>query len=136
MRVNIGVKPATYEDGTKLSDVAAWNNYGTPTIPPRPVFRIAAEKIMSGEEFKKRMKAYLHNVVVYSANNQGDLIEIEKKLLTITGQQVAAECKRIIEGGSDLQGNAPSTIAKKGFNLPLYETGLMVKNIGYEVTED
>lgn len=135
MVVNIGVKPATYEDGTKLSDVAIWNNYGTETIPPRPVFRIAAEKIMSGEEFKKRMKAYLRNMVVYGANNQGDLIEIEKKLLTTTGQQVAAECKRIINNGSDLQDNAPATIKKKGFNLPLYETGLLIKNIDYEVTE-
>lgn len=134
MVVNIGVKPAVYPDGTKLSEVVAYNNYGTPTIPPRPVFRIAAEKIMSGEEFRKRMKAYLHNVVVYGANNQGDLIEIEKKLLTTTGQQVAAECKRIINNGTDLIGNAPSTIAKKGFNQPLYETGLLVKNIGYEVT--
>ena len=135
MEVRIGIKEATYEDGTKLSDVAKWNVYGTETIPPRPVFRIAAEKIMSGEEFKKRMKAYLHNVVVYSANNQGDLAEIEKKLLTTTGQQVAAECKRIINNGTDLQDNAPATIKKKGFNQPLYETGLMVKNISYEVTE-
>ena len=45
MEVHIGVKPATYPDGTKLSDVATWNNYGTETIPPRPVFIIAAEKI-------------------------------------------------------------------------------------------
>lgn len=135
MEVHIGIKEATYPDGTKLSDVAKWNNYGSETIPPRPVFRIAAENILSGEKFKKRMKAYLHNVVVYENNSPGDLIEIEKKLLTTIGQQVVKEAKNIIAAGDELQENAPATIAKKKFNKPLYETGLLLKNIAHEVTE-
>jgi len=141
MNVHLGVKAATYPDGTKLSDVMSWNNYGTETIPPRPVLLIAAEKILSSEEFKKRMKAYLHNVIVYSMNNQGDSQEIEKKLLTTIGQQSIAEAKRIIKAGAELQENAPfTTRAKelkesKGVGKPLYDTGLMIKNLAFEIED-
>lgn len=133
MEVHLGVKPATYKDGTKLSDVAAWNNYGTETIPPRPVWRIAAENILGSEEFKKILKLYLDNIVVNPIKSDVEHLEIE--LLRKIGQQSAAEAKRIILAGSELQTNAPATIAHKGFNKPLYETGLMVKNIGYEISE-
>ena len=35
---------ATYKDGTKVAQVAYWNEYGTPTIPPRPFFRDAIKE--------------------------------------------------------------------------------------------
>lgn len=134
MEVKLGVKSAQYENGEKLSDVYAYNHYGTETIPPRPVLRIAVEKVVSSAEFKERMKAYLKNVTAYTISGQPGLIEeVESKLLTTLGQQSVAEAKRIIKGGSELQPNAPRTIAKKGFDKPLFETGLMEKNLGYEV---
>jgi len=136
MQVNLGVKLAKYKDGTKLADVMAWNHYGTETIPPRPVLRIAAEKIVSSSEFKKRMKAYLKNVMIYGKNNKQDLKDIEVKLLTTIGQQSVSEAKKIINSGMELQPNAPKTIQKKGFDKPLFETGeIMIKNLGFEVTK-
>jgi hypothetical protein len=141
MEVHLGVKPATYPDGTKLSDVMSYNHYGTETIPPRPVLLIAAEKILDSEEIAKHAKAYLENVKNYALYNQGDLKEIELKFLVAIGQQSIAEAKRIIKGGSELQENAPSTTRmkelskSKGVGKPLYETGLMIKNLGYEVVE-
>jgi len=134
--INLGVKPAKYDDGEKLSDVMTYNHYGTETIPPRPVLRIAAEKVLASAEFKQKMKAFLKNVAAYTMSGQPGLIEeIEYKLLVYIGQQAIAEAKRIIDGGTELQPNAPRTIAKKGFDKPLYETGLMIKNMEYEVTE-
>jgi hypothetical protein len=135
MIVNLGTKPAVYPDGEKLSDVMAWNTYGTETIPPRPVLRIAAEKVLGSEEFKKEMQAYLDNVAVYSLHSPKDLKTIEVKLLVSIGQQSVAEAKRIIDTGAELQHNAPATVRKKGFDQPLYETGLMSKNLGYELSE-
>lgn len=136
MRINLGVKPATYSNGEKLSDVMAYNHYGTETIRPRPVLRIAAEKIIESPEFKKKMQAYLKNVVTYGMNNPKDLVEIEKKLLISIGQQSVAEAKNIIKSGNELQPNAPKTIQKKGFDKPLFETGeIMIKNLGYEIEE-
>ena len=137
MQVNLGVKLAKYKDGTKLADVMAWNHYGTETIPPRPVLRIAAEKIKNSKEFiEEHLTPYLINVISYTkAGRKQDLKEIEIKLLTYLGQQSVSEAKKIINAGMELQENAPKTIQKKGFDKPLYETGLMVKNLGFEVTK-
>jgi len=67
-----------------------------------------------------------------------DLKDIETKMLTALGQQVAAEAKRIIERNSgELQHNAPATAARKKVgDKPLYETGQLEKHLSYEVTED
>lgn len=130
MQVYLGVKPEKYEDGTELSDVMKWNSYGTETIPPRPVLRIAAERVISGDEFKKVMKAYLINVVT----NPGDAEKLETELLRKIGQQSVAEAKRIIKNDDGLQRNAPATIKKKGEGKPpLFDTGLMVKNLTYKI---
>ena len=137
MIVKFGALPGVYKTGEKLSDVLAWNHYGTETIPPRPVLRIAAENILSSPEMKKHMKAYFKNVIEYTRRGRlNDLKDVETKMLTALGQQVAAEAKRIIDRNSgELQHNAPATVAKKGFDKPLFETGEMKKKISYEVTE-
>ena len=137
MQVKFGALPGVYKTGEKFSDVLAWNHYGTETIPPRPVLRIAAENILSSPEMKKHMKAYFKNVMEYARRGRvQDLKDIETKMLTALGQQVAAEAKRIIERNSgELQHNAPATVKKKGFDKALYETGQLEKHLGYEVTE-
>jgi len=137
MQVKFGALPGVYKTGEKFSDVLAWNHYGTETIPPRPVLRIAAENILSSSAMKKHMKAYFKNMIEYTKRGRAqDLKDIEAKMLTALGQQVAAEAKRIIERNSgELQHNAPSTVLKKGFDKPLFESGELVKKISYEVTE-
>ena len=138
MQVKFGALPGVYKTGEKFSDVLAWNHYGTETIPPRPVLRIAAENILSSPAMKKHMKAYFKNVMEYAKRGRTqDLKDIETKMLTALGQQVAAEAKRIIDrNDGTLQKNAPSTIAKKGENHPLYETGELKKHLSYEVSEE
>ena len=131
MQLLFGVKSAKYEDGTSLADVMTWNHYGTETIPPRPVLRIAAENVMEREDIKDALGVYLHNVLV----NPSDAKQLEKEMLRKIGVQVIKEAKRIIESGNELQENAPGTVRKKGFNKPLYETGLLLKNLGYDYEE-
>jgi hypothetical protein len=67
--------------------------------------------------------------------NPGDTEKLEKELLRKIGVQVVKEAKRIIDSASELQVNAPDTIREKGFNQPLYETGLMIKNISFDYGE-
>lgn len=128
MQLLFGVKPAKYEDGTSLADVMIWNHYGTETIPPRPVLRIAAENVMSRNEIKDAIAVYYHNVLM----NPKDAISLEKEMLRKIGVQVIKEAKRIIDAGNELQHNAPSTVRQKHFDKPLYETGLLMKNLGYD----
>lgn len=139
MQVKFGALPGVHkESGEKFSDILAWNHFGTETIPPRPVLRIAAENILSSPEMKKHVQAYFKNVIEYSKRGRlQDLKDIETKMLTALGQQVAAEAKRIIERNSgELQHNAPATVAHKGFDKPLYETGELQKKLSYEVSEE
>lgn len=129
MQLLFGVKSAKYEDGTSLADVMTWNHYGTETIPPRPVLRIAAENVMSNnEEIKKALNAYFKNIL----ENPNGQAEAEKEMLRKIGVQVIKEAKRIIASGNELQHNAPGTVRNKGFNKPLYETGLLIKSIGFD----
>lgn len=136
MFVKFGALPGVYKTGEKFSDVLAWNHFGTETIPPRPVLRIAAENVLSSSEMKKHIKAYFKNMIEYAKRGRlQDMMDAETKMLTALGQQIAAEAKRIIEAGGELQHNAPSTVLKKGFDKPLYETGQLEKHLSYEVTE-
>ena len=135
MRVNLGVRPAEYPNGEKLSDVMRWNHSGTPTIPPRPVLRIAAEKLISNPEFKKVMQAYVKNIMNNPNVSEHEILE--KELLRKIGSQSIAEAKRIILAGMELQMNAPATIARKGAGKPpLFDTSVMIKNLDYEIVED
>lgn len=130
MKVQFGATPGSYASGMKYSDILAINHYGSPTIPPRPVLRLAAERIIPKNE--ERIKAFLKNLLV----NPKDAQRLETVLMTSLGQQVVAEAKRIIDNSEGLQHNAPATVKKKGFDKPLYENGDLEKHIGYEITED
>ena len=135
MKAYLGVKAgAKYKSGVSLNDVMKWNTYGTETIPPRPVLQMAAENTVPKN--KKRILAYLRNLVAAELSGHTSDAERQEIVLLISlGQQTVAEAKRIIESGNQLQHNAPGTVSKKGFDKPLYETGLMEKNIGYSVEE-
>jgi hypothetical protein len=137
MQVRFGALPGVYENGMTYAEILAIQHYGSETIPPRPVLRIAAENVLASPEMKKHMKAYFKNMIAYSQRGRvQDLKDIETKMLTALGQQVAAEAKRIIERNSgELQHNAPATVAKKGFDKPLFESGELIKKLSYEVTE-
>jgi hypothetical protein len=138
VQVKFGALPGVYKTGEKFSDVLAWNHYGTETIPPRPVLRIAAENYVSSSAFKIAMEAYKKNLKAYMKSGRvADMVKAEKELLRKMGVGTVVEAKRIIKSGGELQHNAPSTIAKKGEGKPpLYDTGELLKKISYEVSED
>lgn len=129
MQVKFGATPGAYDSGETFSEVLAINHYGDETIPPRPVLRIAAERTVPKNG--KRIKAFLKNIIV----NRKDAKRLEQVLLTSLGQQTVAEAKRMIDGAEGLQENAPATVAAKGFNKPLYESGKLEKHLGFEVTK-
>jgi hypothetical protein len=131
MFVKLGALPGAYDNGMKYSDVLAINHFGSETIPPRPVLRMGAERI--AQKFvKERLKAYMTNMI----HNPRDAKRLEVVFLQDLGRQAVAEAKRIIENGGELQHNAPATVAKKGYNKPLYETGELEKHLSYEVTNE
>jgi len=88
-------------------------------IPPRPFFRNMISKYSGtwGDEAAKRLVSNNYNMEV---------------TLTMMGELISGQLRQSI---TDLMEppNAPSTIAKKGFDKPLIDTGFMRKSTGYEV---
>jgi hypothetical protein len=115
---------AKYPDGTPVAMIAAIQDFGAPGvgIPPRPFFRnmIAAKK----DEWPAAIAALL------KAKN----LDAEKALLA-AGDAIAGQLRQSIIDTNEPP-LAPSTVARKGFDKPLIDTGHMLNSVDYEVKTD
>lgn len=82
---------------------------------------------------KERFKAYFKNAIAVG-NDAETQKRLEVVLLTSIGQQAVRRAKEIIMNGETYP-NAPSTIAGKGFDHPLFVNGKMAENVAYKVEE-
>ena len=113
---------ATYPDGTPVATVAAVQEWGAPSkgIPPRPFFR----KVIKGEDAKTwgpTLNALLKQTDMDAA-----------RALDTLGQVIVGQIKQSIKDTRSPP-NAPSTIARKGFNKPLIDTAVMLNSVDHEV---
>lgn len=111
----------TYPDGTPLAQVASNNEFGEPArgVPPRPFFRnmIAAHQ----NEWPDRLGQAL-------IDNDYDA----RAALDVVGTTIEVDLRQSILDTNDPP-NAPSTIARKGHDKPLIDSGLMFSEIEHEV---
>lgn len=113
---------ATYPDGTPVAMIAAIQDFGAPkvNIPPRPFFRNMVRK--KKREWPKAIADLLR------ANDYD-----AAKTLELTGQAIAGQLRQsIIETNEPPL--KPATVARKGFDKPLVDTGHMLNSIDHEVT--
>ena len=119
--VRVGVlENATYPDGTPVAMVAFWNEYGTRTSPVRAFFRTTVS------ENKKNW--------VLSVQNLMKMHNDPKRVMGLIGVHMQEQIVQSINTWSDPP-NSAYTIAKKGFDKPLVETGLLMRSIKSEVGE-
>lgn len=120
-RAGIVSSSATYPDGTKVAQVAAWNEFGTERIPPRPFFRqtISENSSKWRDQATHLLKANHYNV---------------KLTLGQMGEVMRGDLVQTISTFSEPP-NAASTVAKKGFNAPLRNTGVLLQSIGSDVVD-
>lgn len=132
------IKTATYPNGTTVPEVAAFNEFGTSTQPPRPFFRQMIAR------HKDDWPAYAANNL---KNNNYDVDRTYKQM----GLLISGQLKESINtfSGAPL---SPYTIAKKGGPKKAYlkliglshwmpagsakqlvETGKMLDSIDFEV---
>jgi hypothetical protein len=123
-RLRVGfMEGSVYPDGTPVPLVAAINEFGQtrlhPNQPPRPFMRAAINE--HADEWPAEVKALLieHD---YDA----------EKVLALMGETITAEIRESIIAFTT-PGLAPSTIARKGFEKPLVDSGQMLKSVNYEV---
>lgn len=110
---------ATYPDGTPVAQVAFWNEFGTSRAPSRPFFRSMIAKESAG------WPELLGKAAVSTGYNT-------RQTLGLIGEKINDDLKSSIVDWQDPP-NAPGTIAKKGFNKPLIDTGDMLRSTTYQV---
>jgi hypothetical protein len=119
--VRVGfLENARYPDGTPVAAVAAYNDFGTRRIPPRPFFRnmVAKKSPEWPDQIERLLKA-----------NDMDA----QKTLGQMGAKIAGDLRQSIVDTNEPP-NAPSTIrGKGGASKPLVDTGHMLNSIDFEI---
>jgi hypothetical protein len=115
-----------YEDGLTLATVAAVNNFGSADgkIPPRPVLQPAIEK--GAPQYQRLAELMIPKVLT------GEMSM--RILLEQMGQLAEGHIKQEITDLRDPP-NAESTIAKKGSDNPLIDTGAFRQSIRYVIDD-
>jgi hypothetical protein len=117
-----------YPTGVNVSTVAMFQEFGTKTIPQRAFLRATmferrdqVEQIMAdaiGSAITNTSPTLSPAIGALSNAGRGIVRLVERKINTSTGWAKA---------------NAPSTVAKKGFDYPLHETDLMARSVTWAV---
>ena len=102
----------------------AINEFGDPGhgLPPRPFMATT---------FRRYYKKWLQTILTELRKSTAT----SRTALSVAGLEAATDiCKTLQSAPSLFKENRPSTIAKKGFDYPLLETGKMFKSIRYKIT--
>lgn len=123
LEVHVGFQSdsESYEDGTTLPDVAAFNEFGSSDTPARPFMR------QSWERHEKELQAGCDGV--NKLLNRGGTAQ---QGLQILGSQCKGLVQEeIVSGG--FAPNAPSTIRMKGSAQPLIDSGHMRQSVNFVI---
>ena len=112
------------ENGASYVDIAAWNEYGTSRIPSRPFIRISADTNKAA--WGRLAQQCVNNVI------DGDS---PRDAAQVLGHKMVEDIRKVFGDTSKLKANAPSTIAKKGRNEPLVDSGEMRRRVNFRVEE-
>lgn len=116
----------TYEDGLTLATIAAVNNFGSADgrIPARPVLGPAIEK--GAPQYQRLAEVMIPKVL------SGEMTML--MLLEQMGQLAEGHIKQEITD-IDSPPNAAATIARKGSDNPLIDTGAFRQSIRYVIDD-
>lgn len=120
--VRVGfLEGSTGAEGKPLPMIAAINEFGAPSRgqPPRPFFRRMIEKHQHewGDQLSRVLVAQDYDATK-ALGQMGEVIkgELQQSIIDLVEPKLAA-----------------ATIARKGFDKPLIETGTMLQRVDYEV---
>ena len=115
---------ARYNDkkGTPVAAVAAWNEFGTKTIPERPFFRQAIANMEDGV------------ADILEAGLDPQTMVVNKQLAGRVGAHAAGHVMESISS-MDSPPNSPATVRRKGSSNPLINTGMMRASVGWRVDD-
>lgn len=110
------------------AELMSFHEFQVESFTRRPLFTIASKNIQRNysklitPDFKRAL-----NLAVTKGVTKPD------KQLDNIGRNLLTEIDKVFGDTSQLTPNRPSTIAKKGFNSPMIETGALRDNLQYRV---
>lgn len=125
--VTVGIQSGAGKepDGTRLVDVAVFNEFGTEHIPARPFLR------GSFDEYKNDA-----GDVMWRLLKQAERGASTHMVLQMLGQWYESKVKLYARGGTQyFAPNAPGTIRQKGSKVPLIDKGKLINAIRYALVE-
>lgn len=111
----------TYDDGASLSEVAAYNEFGSSDTPARPFMK------QSFEKRERELQAACNQVNISLSN--GDTAQHALNVLGVVAKGMVQE----EIGSGDFVPNAPSTVRQKKSDQPLIDTGHMRQSVNYVI---
>lgn len=125
MEVQVGFQAdsGSYENGATLAEVAAYNELGTSSTPARPFMR------KSFENHEKELQSacdQVNKTLAKGGTTQQALDELGAFVKGLVQEEIVS---------GDFAPNADSTIAKKGSDKPLIDTGFMRQSVNYQVKQ-
>lgn len=117
-----GIQAGAVNEGLQVAEYAAWNEFGTRSIPARPFMRNYVDN--NTDRLIRFMANGVTQISLGNATTMG--------LLNALGLEMQNGIKRSITGG-DFAPNAPYTIQKKGSNKPLIDTGIMLNSVTFAI---
>lgn len=123
MVVQIGFQhgAATEENGADVCDVAAFNELGTETIPPRPFLRDSVDD--NEDEIVKFLQSKVVDII------HGKTAEQVLKEIGVFQKDMV---QTTIEDGY-FEPNSEATIRRKGSSHPLIDTGTMKNSVNFVI---
>ena len=125
-KIKVGfLEGETEQDGTSIADIAAWNELGTEDgrIPSRPFMRQSVEN--HRPEINRHILAEGNKLAAGAS---------AKEVLSGIGDFFVRNLQKEIRNG-DFVPNAPSTVAAKGSDRPLIDTGRMRQSVHFQIDE-
>lgn len=110
------------DDEVTVLEVAMWNEFGTDTIPERSFIRAWFDE--NRERCRTAVRKMLEGVVAGKYKRE--------QAIELVAQRFVGEIQRRMARGIPPP-NAPATIARKGSDKPLIDTGQLRSSISYEV---
>lgn len=122
MEIHVGYQAdQSYEDGTGLAEVAAYNEFGSSNTPARPFMRQSFEN----HESELQAACDMANQTLLNGGTA------ESALSQVGVDVVGLIKEEMIDGG--FAPNAESTIRRKGSEQPLVDTGTLFQSVKYVV---
>lgn len=125
MEVQVGFQAdsGSYENGATLAEVAAYNELGTSSTPARPFMRKSFE---NHEKELQNACDQVNKTLAKGGTTQQALDELGAFVKGLVQEEIVS---------GDFAPNADSTIAKKGSDKPLIDTGFMRQSVNYQVKQ-